>query len=137
MLLAKVEDTASRSQEWAGFPWISPEFPPSPRDGFLEYAGRRFSVEDLIQMSAVSCDLCHRSIQEDLWGTHGPRDQEEIGGSADFFGGVEEVTSVRSERYDMILGLCRMPTVSRFLNEIHVWDGFLAHIAKSAKWDLE
>ena len=50
---------------------VSPEFPPSPRDGFLEYAGRRFSVEDLIQMSAVSCDLCHRSIQEDLWGTHG------------------------------------------------------------------
>lgn len=39
-------------------------------DGFLEYAGRRFSVEDLIQMSAVSCDLCHRSIQEErprLW----------------------------------------------------------------------
>ena len=30
------------------------------------------------------------------------------------------MTSVRSERYDMILGLCRMPTVSRFLNEIHV-----------------
>ena len=25
-----------------------------------------------------------------------------------------------SERYDMILGLRRMPTVSRFLNEIHV-----------------
>eukprot|EP00435_Cladocopium_sp_Y103_P073458 s266_g43.t1 len=35
-------------------------------DGFLEYAGRRFSVEDLIQMSAVSCDLCHRSIREGI-----------------------------------------------------------------------
>ena len=86
MLVAKVD--TSRSQEWVGFPWISPEFPPSPRDGFLEYAGRRFSVEDLIQMSAVSCDLCHRSIQEDLWGSYGgPRDQEEIGGSTDFFWG--------------------------------------------------
>ena len=26
-----------------------------------------------------------------------------------------------SERYDMILGLRRMPTVSRFLHEIHVY----------------
>jgi len=36
--------------------------------GYLEYAGRRFSVEDLIQMRAVTCDLCHRPIQEEkLW----------------------------------------------------------------------
>ena len=76
LLLKQILVGARNGQDFHGFP-------PSPRDGFLEYAGRRFSVEDLIQMSAVSCDLCHRSIQEDLWGTHGgPRDQEEIGGSA-------------------------------------------------------
>ena len=49
------------------------------------------------------------------------------------FFGVEEVTSVIFEGYDMIhmsLGLRRMPTVSRFLNEMHV----LAHIAKSPKY---
>ena len=72
-------------------------------------------MEDLIQMSAVSCDLCHRSIQEDLWGTYGgPRDQEEIGGSTVFFG-VEEVTSVTSEylrnMISIYLGLRRMPIV--------------------------
>lgn len=46
------------SFEWLllGWAWL--------RDGFLEYAGRRFSVDDLIQIRAVSCDLCHRSIQE-------------------------------------------------------------------------
>lgn len=39
----------------------------SPRSGYLEYAGRRFSVEDLIQMRAVTCDLCHRPIQEEIF----------------------------------------------------------------------
>lgn len=37
------------------------------RSGYLEYAGRRFSVEDLIQMRAVTCDLCHRPIQEEIF----------------------------------------------------------------------
>ncbi|CAK9031431.1 Hypothetical protein SCF082_LOCUS19641 [Durusdinium trenchii] len=36
--------------------------------GFLEYAGKRFSVDDLIAMQAVTCDLCHQHIQEEkLW----------------------------------------------------------------------
>ncbi|CAJ1377391.1 unnamed protein product [Effrenium voratum] len=31
--------------------------------GFLEYAGRRFSVNDLIDMQAVTCDLCQTPVK--------------------------------------------------------------------------
>ena len=81
MFVAKAD--TSRSQEWAGFPWISPESQgrflgirwAALLGGGLDSNERRV-LRPLPQIHP-------RGPMGDPWGTHGgPRDQEEIGDSA-------------------------------------------------------
>eukprot|EP00929_Paragymnodinium_shiwhaense_P056200 TRINITY_DN28128_c2_g1_i4.p1 TRINITY_DN28128_c2_g1~~TRINITY_DN28128_c2_g1_i4.p1 ORF type:complete len:223 (+),score=29.71 TRINITY_DN28128_c2_g1_i4:305-973(+) len=49
---------------------------PKGENGFMVYAGRRFTVDDLIRMGAITCDICDKAISEGMhvWTCENGRD---------------------------------------------------------------